>query len=129
MLDANSEALRQELKADLHLADSVKESCWSAYVSVAFSGMRNEDTFKQKMPSASKTPMQDFIGNLRYRQQKVWKEADALSPREVNRKAVTYHLWCGKPLNQTARTPFCTTQLATPYTCLKQNNTCLLVPS
>eukprot|EP00983_Pelagomonas_calceolata_P066205 1148913-Pelagomonas_calceolata.AAC.1 len=29
--------------------------------------------------------------DLRYRQQKVWREADALSPRQVNRKAVTYH--------------------------------------
>eukprot|EP00983_Pelagomonas_calceolata_P053745 1143411-Pelagomonas_calceolata.AAC.2 len=25
-----------------------------------------------------------------------WREADALSPQEVNRKAVTYHRWCGK---------------------------------
>eukprot|EP00983_Pelagomonas_calceolata_P046640 1140277-Pelagomonas_calceolata.AAC.1 len=33
--------------------------------------------------------MQDFLGDLRYRQQKFWREADALSPREVNRKAVT----------------------------------------
>eukprot|EP00983_Pelagomonas_calceolata_P044759 1139436-Pelagomonas_calceolata.AAC.1 len=32
--------------------------------------------------------MQDFLGGLRYRQQKVWREADALSPREMNRKAV-----------------------------------------
>eukprot|EP00983_Pelagomonas_calceolata_P014113 451064-Pelagomonas_calceolata.AAC.2 len=44
-------------------------------------------------------PMQDFIGDLRYRQQKFWREADALSPQEVNRKEVTYHRWCGKPLN------------------------------
>eukprot|EP00983_Pelagomonas_calceolata_P048595 1141129-Pelagomonas_calceolata.AAC.1 len=42
--------------------------------------------------------MQAFIGDLRYRQQKVWREADALSPQEVNRKVVTYHHWCGKPL-------------------------------
>eukprot|EP00983_Pelagomonas_calceolata_P029775 933073-Pelagomonas_calceolata.AAC.1 len=40
--------------------------------------------------------MQDFLADLRYRQQKVWKQADALSPREVNKKAVTYHHWCGK---------------------------------
>eukprot|EP00983_Pelagomonas_calceolata_P044335 1139256-Pelagomonas_calceolata.AAC.1 len=58
------------------------------------------------MLSASKVPMQDFIGDLRYRQQRVWREADALSPREVNRKAVAYHRWCGRPLNQTARAPF-----------------------
>eukprot|EP00983_Pelagomonas_calceolata_P052704 1142960-Pelagomonas_calceolata.AAC.7 len=60
------------------------------------------------MLSASKIPMQDFSADLRYRQQKVRREAEALSPREVNRKA-TYHHWCKKPLSQTARTPraFC----------------------
>eukprot|EP00983_Pelagomonas_calceolata_P073905 1152321-Pelagomonas_calceolata.AAC.1 len=62
---------------------------------------------KQKMLSASEIPMQDFLGDLRYRQQKVWREADALSPREVNRKAVTYYHWCGVPSNQTACTPLC----------------------
>eukprot|EP00983_Pelagomonas_calceolata_P042295 1138441-Pelagomonas_calceolata.AAC.1 len=25
----------------------------------------------------------------------------------MNRKAVTCHHWCGKPLNRTAHTPFC----------------------
>eukprot|EP00983_Pelagomonas_calceolata_P117917 1160454-Pelagomonas_calceolata.AAC.1 len=69
-------------------------------------GMHNE-VFKQKMLSASKIPMQEFLGDVRHRQQKVWREADALSPQEVNRKAVTFHHWCGKPLNQTERTPFC----------------------
>eukprot|EP00983_Pelagomonas_calceolata_P110776 1159712-Pelagomonas_calceolata.AAC.5 len=59
------------------------------------------------MLSASEIPMWDFIGDSSYRQQKVWREADALSPREVNRKAVAYHHWCRKPLHQTARAPFC----------------------
>uniref|UniRef100_A0A7S3VU70 Reverse transcriptase zinc-binding domain-containing protein n=1 Tax=Dunaliella tertiolecta TaxID=3047 RepID=A0A7S3VU70_DUNTE len=106
MLNSNSKTLCQVLKADLHLAD-MDESCWSAHVSKSFNGMRNEEVFKRKLLSASKIPMQDFLGDLRYRQQKVWREADALSPREVNRKAVTYHHWCGVPLNQTGRTPFC----------------------
>eukprot|EP00983_Pelagomonas_calceolata_P069334 1150332-Pelagomonas_calceolata.AAC.1 len=43
---------------------------------------------KQKMLSASKIPMQDFLRDLRYRQQKVWREADALSPREDLDKGV-----------------------------------------
>eukprot|EP00983_Pelagomonas_calceolata_P029244 916846-Pelagomonas_calceolata.AAC.1 len=41
------------------------------------------------MLSASKIPMQEFIGDLRYRQHKVLREADALRPQEVNRKVVT----------------------------------------
>eukprot|EP00983_Pelagomonas_calceolata_P041317 1138013-Pelagomonas_calceolata.AAC.1 len=49
----------------------------------------------KKVLSASKIPMQDLIGDLRYRQQKIWREADALSPREAIRKAATYHHWCG----------------------------------
>eukprot|EP00983_Pelagomonas_calceolata_P007393 240968-Pelagomonas_calceolata.AAC.1 len=68
MLDSNSEALHR-VKADLHLANR-EESCWSAHVSTAFSGMRYEDIFEQKMLSASKIPMQDFSADLRYRQQK-----------------------------------------------------------
>eukprot|EP00983_Pelagomonas_calceolata_P020506 645825-Pelagomonas_calceolata.AAC.2 len=95
MLVFNSEPLRQVLKAGLHLAD-MDDSCWSAHVSKSFSGMRNE-VFKQKLVSASKIPMQNCLGDLRYRQQRVWKEADALSPQGVSRKAVTYHYWCGKP--------------------------------
>eukprot|EP00983_Pelagomonas_calceolata_P071934 1151456-Pelagomonas_calceolata.AAC.1 len=59
------------------LADK-DNSCLSAHVSKAFSGMRTEDTFKQNILSASKTPMQDFIGDLRYRQHKIRREADAL---------------------------------------------------
>eukprot|EP00983_Pelagomonas_calceolata_P102310 1158790-Pelagomonas_calceolata.AAC.16 len=43
------------------------------------------------MLRASKIPMQDSIRDLRFRQQRNWKEADALSPREMNREAVTYH--------------------------------------
>eukprot|EP00983_Pelagomonas_calceolata_P009786 317438-Pelagomonas_calceolata.AAC.1 len=58
--------------------------------------------------------MQDYLGDLRYRQQKVWNEAEALSPREVNRKAVTYHHWCGIPMNQTARAPFCIPSFCIP---------------
>eukprot|EP00983_Pelagomonas_calceolata_P054736 1143834-Pelagomonas_calceolata.AAC.6 len=45
--------------------------------------------------SAFKIPIQDSIRDLRYRHQKVWREADAFSPREVNRKAVTYNCWRG----------------------------------
>eukprot|EP00983_Pelagomonas_calceolata_P037525 1136365-Pelagomonas_calceolata.AAC.1 len=81
MLDSNSETLRRVLKANLHLADR-DDSCWLAHVSKAFSGMRNEEGFKQKMLSALKIPTQDFIRDLRYGQQKVWREADALSPPE-----------------------------------------------
>eukprot|EP00967_Tisochrysis_lutea_P050805 scaffold62541_cov27-Tisochrysis_lutea.AAC.1 len=81
MLEANSETLRQMLKADLQLVDR-NESCWSTHVSKAFSGIRNEDMFKQDMLSAPKITTQDVLGGMRYRQQKVWREADALSPRE-----------------------------------------------
>eukprot|EP00983_Pelagomonas_calceolata_P018603 583424-Pelagomonas_calceolata.AAC.6 len=48
-LDSNSVTFCEVLKAD---------------VSAAFSGMHKEDVFKQKMLSAFKIPMQDFIGNL-----------------------------------------------------------------
>eukprot|EP00983_Pelagomonas_calceolata_P124714 1161134-Pelagomonas_calceolata.AAC.2 len=69
------------LKADSHLADR-DESVWSAHVSAAFSGMRNER----------------LLGELRYRQQKVWREADTPSTCEMNRKAVIHHHWLWKTI-------------------------------
>eukprot|EP00983_Pelagomonas_calceolata_P066206 1148913-Pelagomonas_calceolata.AAC.2 len=59
------ETLCRVLKADLRLANR-EECCWSAHIYTASSGMRYEDMFKQKMLSASKIPMQDFLGDLRY---------------------------------------------------------------
>ena len=55
MLDSNSETLRRELKADLHLA-SFDSSCWSAQVSKAFNGMQSSAMFKQKMLRATQFP-------------------------------------------------------------------------
>eukprot|EP00983_Pelagomonas_calceolata_P057563 1145119-Pelagomonas_calceolata.AAC.6 len=65
-----------------HLAEGqnpMEESCWFAHVSTASSSMCYEDMFKKKMLGASKIPMQDFLGDLRYRQYKVWREANALT--------------------------------------------------
>eukprot|EP00983_Pelagomonas_calceolata_P056489 1144606-Pelagomonas_calceolata.AAC.3 len=56
-----------------------------AHVPETFYGKRNEVKVKQRLLSASKIPKQDFLGHLRYRQQKVWR--DALSPQEMHRKA------------------------------------------
>eukprot|EP00983_Pelagomonas_calceolata_P087529 1156975-Pelagomonas_calceolata.AAC.6 len=106
------------LEAALRLCSKYREMRWlTSKPQVARSNTLSPWTSKTKghtrakcreMLSAPKIPMQAFIGDLRYRHQKVWKEADALSPRGVDRrKAVTYHHWCGKPFIQTARTPFC----------------------
>ena len=53
--------------------------------------------FKQNilMLRATQVPMQEFICDLRFRHLKVWREADFSCPRAVNKKAVTYHKWCG----------------------------------
>ena len=51
--------------------------------------------FKQKMLRATQVPMQEFICDLRFRHLKVWRAADFSCPRAVNKKAVTYHKWCG----------------------------------
>eukprot|EP00983_Pelagomonas_calceolata_P009652 312362-Pelagomonas_calceolata.AAC.1 len=100
ILDANSGTLNQVLKTDVHrvneqgdLADR-DESCLSAHVSAAFSGMRNEDV-KTKNAKCFQDSHAGFYGEfvLRYGQQKVWREADAPNPREMNRKAATYHHW------------------------------------
>ena len=106
MLDSNSEVLRRVLRADLRLA-SFDSSCWSAEVSNACGGMQNGDSFKQNMLRAEKIPMQEFIGDLRYRQQKVWRGADVVfCPRAANKKAVTYHKWCGNSERGPRGAPF-----------------------
>ena len=47
------------------------------------------------MLRATQVPMHEFICDLRFRHLKVWREADFLCPRAINKKAVTYHMWCG----------------------------------
>jgi len=105
MLDSNSETLRRVLKADLHLA-SFDSSCWSAQVSNAFNGMQSSAMFKQKMLRATQVPMQEFICDLRFRHLKVWREAVFSCPRAVNKKAVTYHKWCGSSESGPRGSPF-----------------------
>jgi hypothetical protein len=105
MLGSNSETLRRVMKADLHLAESVS-SCWSAEVSKAFDGLPSASVFKRHMSRAEKVPLQVFVGELRFRQQQVWRVAGALCPRAVNKKTVTYHKWCGLPVRDKGETPF-----------------------
>ena len=105
MLESNSETLRKVLKSDLYLR-TVDQSCWSAQVFEAFTGLRSADVFRQNMNRSSKIPLQEFVGDLRYRQQRVWREAAGLSPREVSRKVVSYQSWCGRPLVATGGAPF-----------------------
>jgi len=49
----------------------------------------------RSMLRATQVPMQEFICDLRFRHLKVRREADFSCPRAVNKKAVTYHKWCG----------------------------------
>ena len=62
--------------------------------------------FKQKMLRATQVPMQEFICDLRFRHLKVWREADFSCPRAVNKKAVTYHKWCGNSESGPRGSPF-----------------------
>jgi len=105
MLDSNSETLRRVLKADLHFA-SFDSSRWSAQVSNAFNGLQSSAMFKQKMLRATQVPMQEFICELRFRHLKVWREADFSCPHAVNKKAVTYHKWCGSSESGPRGSPF-----------------------
>ena len=70
--------------------------------------------FKQKMLRATQVPMQEFICNLRFRHLKVWREADFSCPRAVNKKAVTYHKWCGSSESGPRGSPF-----SIPPTCTR----------
>jgi len=62
--------------------------------------------FKQKMLRATQVPMQEFICDLRFRHLKVWRENDFSCARAVNKKAVTYHKWCGSSDSGPRGSPF-----------------------
>ena len=71
-----------------------------------FNGLQSSAIFKQKMLRATPVPMQEFICDLRFRHLKVWREADFSCPRAVNKKAVTYHKWCGSSESCPRGSPF-----------------------
>ena len=50
--------------------------------------------------------MHEFICDLRFRHLKVWREANFSCPRAVNKKAVTYHKWCGSSESGPRGSPF-----------------------
>ena len=56
--------------------------------------------------TATQVPMQEFIRDLRFRHLKVWREANFSCPRAVNKKAVTYHKWCGSSESGPRGSPF-----------------------
>jgi len=58
--------------------------------------------------------MQEFICDLRFRHLKVWREAGFSCPRAVNKKAVTYHKWCGSSESSPRGSPF-----SIPPTCTR----------
>ena len=62
--------------------------------------------FKQKMLRATQVPMQEFICDVRFRHLKVWREANFSRHRAVNKKAVTYHKWCGSSESGPRGSPF-----------------------
>ena len=95
-----TEHLRHQLN---HLFDNTFEGD----ISNAFNGLQSSAMFKQKMLRATQVPMQEFIVcDLRFRHLKVWREADFSCPRAVNKKAVTYHKWCGSSESGPRGSPF-----------------------
>ena len=58
------------------------------------------------MLRATQVPKQEFICDLRFRYLKVWREADFSCPRAVNKKAGTYHKWCGSSESGPRGSPF-----------------------
>eukprot|EP00983_Pelagomonas_calceolata_P039649 1137269-Pelagomonas_calceolata.AAC.2 len=66
-------------RAHVHPANGVKQAKPALFIKTKSSLAATWRRAKPKMLSASKIPKQDFMGDLRYRQHKVWREADALS--------------------------------------------------
>ncbi len=73
----------------------------SAQVHEAFGSLHGVDVYRQSMIRASKITMQEFLGDLSYRQQRVWRNASDLDARVVNRTVVLPELvWASFGHNQ-----------------------------
>eukprot|EP00983_Pelagomonas_calceolata_P005543 181056-Pelagomonas_calceolata.AAC.1 len=91
-------------RADLGIGTSEQHMFFILYVSITDitdwrSAIGRNCLFNSKSvytQPESGSVAKDAMGKI---QQRVWREADALGPQEMNRKAVTYHHWCGNLLN------------------------------
>ena len=96
MLTCNSNTVRKVVKADCALRTR-DTSCWTAQLLEALQGLRNGEAYAQAVVEGRPIPMQEFIADLRFRQQTVWRALEGHDPRSQPDKLTTYQARFASP--------------------------------
>ena len=102
MLNCNSNIVRKVVKADCALRTR-DTSCWTAQLLEALQGLRNGEAYAQAVVEGRPIPMQEFVADLRFRQQTVWRALEGHDPRNQPDKLTTYQAWFASPFVGNAR--------------------------
>jgi len=102
MLNSNSEIVRKVLKADCALR-ARDNGCWTAQLIEAFRGLRNGEAYERAVIEGRPVPMIEFVADLRFRHQEVWRAIEGNDPREQPGKLTTYQAWFASPLVENTR--------------------------
>ena len=102
MLSCNNNAVCKVVKADcaLHARDT---SCWTAQLLEALQGLRNGVAYAQAVIEGRPIPMQEFVTDLRFGHQAVWKALEGNDPRGQPSKLTSYQAWFASPIVKNAR--------------------------
>jgi hypothetical protein len=59
--------------------------------------LRNGEAFELAIIEGRQVPMNEFIADLRFRHQEVWRAIEGNDPREQPSKLATYQAWFASP--------------------------------
>jgi hypothetical protein len=102
MLICNSSTVRIVVKADCALR-ARDTSCWTAQLLEALHGLRNSEAYTQAVIEGRPIPMQEFVADLRFRHQAVWRAIEGHDPRGQPSKLTAYQAWFASPFVKNAR--------------------------
>ena len=97
MIMNDNPLVKNVLRADIQLSERY-DRCWTAHVRAAFVGLPNCSLYEHAVRDFAPIQLKDFIPDLRYRQQNVWRVAESANPREADWKLPVYHHWFALPL-------------------------------
>ena len=105
MLSCSSCTVRKVVKADCTLR-ARDTSCWTAQLLEALQGLRNGEAYAQAVGEGRPISMQEFVADLRFRHQAVWRAIEGNDPRGQPSKLTTYQAWFASPFAENARSAY-----------------------
>ena len=102
MLRSNSDTVCKVLQGDCALR-ARDNGCWTAQLIEAFKGLRNGEAYEHAVLEGRPVPSNDFVAELRFRHQEVWRAIEGNNPREQLCKLTTYQAWFASPFVEKSR--------------------------